>query len=203
MHISLFRSVRIAAVSTSFFALAACGSPSQEGGQDASTSNPPSPSSASSSASNSSTSTSMGTVLSTEGIGPVTFGMTTSEAAEALGAPLGPEDMICQESPALPNIVFLVGDGTVVGAGSFGALPPSELHTDRGISGQSTQDELFAAYPTEMTTEQSSGDMYTTISWWTNPEGGEIQFSYTDTPGMSMFAGDYPGGNDTEFCIPE
>lgn len=141
-----------------------------------------------------------GPVLSPSGIGPVTFGMGTTEAGEALGAPLSPPDSRCQQSDAMPGVEFVVLAGTVAAAGSYTpGLAKSDLVTDKGISMESSRDELLAAYPSDMVSRPSSGDAYTTLYTWTAPNGRVVQFSVGDQM-YSLFAGDSDIAGFEELC---
>lgn len=139
-------------------------------------------------------------VLTPDGIGPVKFGMGAAQAGKLLGAPLGPPNERCQESTAMPDVDFVVVDGTVAAAGSYTPrIPPEHLRTDKGISMQSTRDQLLAAYPTDMTSRASSGDAYTTLYTWTAPNGRVVQFTVNDQI-LGIFAGDADITSGEELC---
>jgi hypothetical protein len=145
-------------------------------------------------------SASNGPVLSPSGIGPVSFGMSTAEAGEALGAPLMPPNARCQESSAMPGVEFVVHAGTVAAAGTYTpSLPVAQLVTDTGISMESTREQLLAAYPSDLATRPSSGDAYTTFYTWTAPNGRVFQFSLGDQM-YSLFAGDSDVAGFEELC---
>jgi hypothetical protein len=138
--------------------------------------------------------------LSVDGIGPVQFGMTVSEAEAELGTPLSSAGGNCLEASTLPGVLFLVEGERIAAAGTDNPnMPPGVLRTDRGLSMASSLDDIRTAYPSGLSERTSSSDAYTFILTYAESPGASIAFTYGDSM-YGIFAGsDDIVGND-ELC---
>lgn len=137
--------------------------------------------------------------LSPTGIGPIEFGMTVAEAAAAVGYTNLDGDGMCFETPAMPGIVLLAEGPAIVGAGTYGGLPAAALQTDRGVSLESTADDVRAAYPQGLEEEPSIVDVDSSVLTWSDGQGNAVVFAVGEQM-YSMFAGAAEVVQTTEYC---
>lgn len=137
--------------------------------------------------------------LTSTGIGPIEFGMSLEEAAAAVGYTNLEGSGLCFETPAMPGIVLLAEGPAIVAAGTYGGLPAAALQTDRGISLESTADDVRGAYPHGLEEEPSMVDVDSSVLTWIDGQGNAVVFAVGEQM-YSMFAGAAEAVQTTEYC---